>query len=224
MGKEGSEAGNYYNQSTIHFIRDSIHSSTQQRKFDVINRFSEYLCLYGNEYFALPQLDILEEKFQLIAKKNIEIDDNNIYKINVPYDLKLKIIDNDNIFENIYKSNIPSLPLPYSYYKKDDKFIIQIEYCRKLEKFYIKRNILNGQYRFTIIVKTERNPRRMIFSNINEGVFITCFSVSLSFMIKYEYEYENDEKNGILNIIYEICRENKEDSDSGKDLSGDDDW
>ena len=83
MGKEGSEAGNYYNQSTIHFIRDSILSIPQQRKFDVINRFSEYLCLCGNEYFDLPQLDILEEKesnFQLIAKQNIEIDYNNIYK------------------------------------------------------------------------------------------------------------------------------------------------
>ena len=145
-------------------------------------------------------------------------------KINVPYDLKLKIIDNDNIFENIYKSNIPSLP--YSYYKKDDKFIIQIEYCRKLEKFDIKINILHGQYKFTIIVKTERNPRRMIFSNINEGVFITCFRVRLDFItIKYnEYEYENDEKNGILNIIYETFRENKEDSDSSKYLGGDDDW
>jgi hypothetical protein len=227
MGKEGSEAGKYYNQSTIQFIRESISAIVIQKKSDVINRFSEYLCLYGNEYFDLPQLDILEEKesnFQLIAKQNIEIDDNNIFKINVPYDLKLKIIDNDYIFENIYKSNIPSLP--YSYYKKGDKFIIQIEYCGKLEEFKIKKNILNGQYKFEIVGRTQKNPIKCLYSNINRGEFIICFSVGLYFMIikSNEYQYENDEKNGIFNIIYEICRENKEDSDSGEGFGDDDDW
>ena len=206
MGREGSQAGSYYNQSTIQFIRESISAVEQPKKFDVINRFSEYLCLYGNEFFDLPQLDILEEKesnFQLIAKQNIEIDDNNIFKINVPYDLIVKIIDNDHIFENIYKSNIPSLP--YSYYKKDDKFIIQIEYCGKLKKFDIKKNILNRQYRFNIIVKTEKNSKNLN-SNINRGEFITSFIVSVDFMIikSDEFKIENDEKYGILKIIYEI--------------------
>ena len=229
MGKEGSEAGNYYNQSTIQFIRQNIISALLKlKKFYVVQSFSKYLCLYANEYFDLP-LFMLEEKekmgdFPLIEKENIEIDDNNIYKVNVPYDLKLKKNDIDNIFEDISKSNIPSLP--YSYYKKGDKFIIQIEYCGKLEEFKIKKNILNGQYKFEIVGRTQKNPIKCLYSNINRGEFIICFSVGLYFMTikSNEYQYENDEKNGIFNIIYEICRENKEDSDSGEDLGGDDDW
>ena len=214
MGREGSEAGDYYNQSTIQFIREYCNAIEQQRKFDVINRFTKYLLLNESEYF---DLSIVEEKdFPLIRKENIEIDDNNIFKFNVPFDLKLKIIDNDNIFENIYKSNIPSLP--YSYYKKDNKFIIQIEYCGKLEEFKIKKNILNRQYRFTIIGKTEKNPKNLN-SKINRGKFITSFSVGPDFMkIKSdEYKSENDEKYGILKIIYEISEPNldNEDEDLG---------
>ena len=208
MGKEGSEAGNYYNHSTIQFIRENI-CVAQLKKFDVVQSFSKYLCLYANEYFDLP-LFMLEEKekmgdFPLIEKENIEIDDNNIYKVNVPYDLKLKLNDIDNIFENIYKSNIPSLP--YSYYKKGDKFIIQIEYCGKLLEFKIKKNILNGQYKFEIVGRTQKNPIKCLYSNINSGEFIICFSVGLYFMTikSNECNIENDERNGIINISYEIC-------------------
>ena len=52
-----------------------------------------------------------------------------------------------------------------------------------------------------------------------------CFSVGLDFMTikSNEYRYEDDEKKGILNIIYEICVP-IEYFDEGEDLGLDDDW
>ncbi len=205
MGKEGSEAGNYYNQSTIKFMRDSCHALFQQKKFDLIKQFSKYLCLYLNDYFYLSQIDLLEknqDNFELITRKNIEIDENNIFKVNFPYDLKLRIIDID-IIGIKYKSKIPSLP--YSYYKKDDKFIIQIEYFGKVVGFEIKTKIFNGQYNFTIIVKTVKYTR-YLYSKMKEDLFMIFFSVGLNFITikSNDFEEKNNEKSGILNIIYEI--------------------
>ena len=219
MGKEGSEAGKYYNQSTIQFIRKNISAIIHLQRFDVITRFSKYLCLYANEYFDLPQLYEKQSNFHLISRKNIEITDY-VYKVNVPYDLKLKINDIDYIFENI--SNIPSLP--YSYYKKDNKFIIQIEYFGKLEELKIKIKRLNRQYKFIIIGKTKENNINLN-SDIYIGEFIICFNVGIDFMIirSKEFQYVNDEIRGILNIIYEIMDFNLG-SDEAEELGDVDDW
>ena len=92
MGKEGSEAGNYYNQSTIKFIKENIASSPLMNNFDLIKKFSLFLCQYSNYYFDLTKLDLSEykqHKFQLIKEENIKTE-NNCFKVNVPDDLKLK--------------------------------------------------------------------------------------------------------------------------------------
>ena len=150
MGKEGSEAGNYYNQSTIHFIRDSISVCLARHKFDVINIFSEYLCLYTTDNFHLPQY------VRKINKENIKIE-NNIFKVDDDLQLKNKDI-------------IITQP-PYRYFKKDDKFFIQIEYCGKLEDIKIKKMKLNEQYIFTITGKVKKNPN----SNLKNGEFYCLF-------------------------------------------------
>ena len=219
MGKEGSEAGNYYNQSTIKFMRYNCHALFQQKKFDLIDIFSEYLYLYSNVYFEVDQ-SYLENYFkvpQVIKKDNIQIDEY-MFRVDVPYDLKLK----KNNVEKLYKLNI-QLP-PFSYYKKDDQFIIQIEYSGKLEDFQIKKNKLNGQYQFSIIGKTAYNSP-IKCSQINRGEFLLNFSVGLDFMTikSNNYLIQNDDIYGILKIIYLICSFGGGDYDELEDF-GDDDW
>ena len=200
MGKEGSEAGNYYNQSTIHFIRDSISVCLARQKFDVINIFSEYLCLYTTDYFHLPQNN------GKIKKENIKIE-NNIFKVDEDLELKNKDI-------------IITQP-PYSYYKKDDKFIIQIEYFSQLEGIKIKKIQLNEQYIFNIAGKVKKK----LNSNLGGGEFYLSFPVPRDFVVfkSNQFLIENNEKYGIINIIYDID-ENSYTNDESDELGGDDDW
>ena len=99
-------------------------------------------------------------------------------------------------------------------------FVIQIEYTGYLEEVKIKKYKSNFQYKFIIIGKT-KNPRR--YSKIGGGEFILCFSVGLDFIIRnYDYIVENNDLNGILNIIYYIESSNYDDDEAF--LGDDDNW
>ena len=54
MAKEGTEAGNYYNKTTINFLRDNIFCVTKLQKYDVIEEFKKFLCINFNKYFEVP--------------------------------------------------------------------------------------------------------------------------------------------------------------------------
>ena len=115
---------------------------------------------------------------------------------------------------------------PFSYYKKDDKFIIQIDYCGKLEYYEIKKYISDGQYKFNFIgkIKQSKYYSKILFSNIDEGdYFILSFDVPLEYIVikSNEYKEENDEENGILNIIYELGYQINEENTEWHDLGDD---
>ena len=171
----------------------------------MIEEFKKFLCLNFNNYFDIPYNYYNQlENDQIINYNNIECD-GNTFKLNIDFDLKLKKCFIDDI--ELISYNVLIRTPPFSYYIKDNKFIIQIEYCGKLEHYTIKKYISNGQYKFNIIGKTKiESDFKIFFSNINEGDFIISFDVSLDYIVikSNEYMLENDEKNGILNIIYEI--------------------
>ena len=54
MAREGSEAGNYYNQNTILFLRKQIKSYTKNQRFDVIESFRQYLSILSGTYIEKP--------------------------------------------------------------------------------------------------------------------------------------------------------------------------
>jgi hypothetical protein len=222
LAKEGSEAGNFFNEPTIKYLRDSVISITQQQKFDIIKKFSKYLCLYAGEYFDIPRLDDKQvDSGQLISKENIEIIDNQ-FKVNVTFPLKLKKCYTDEIGLTSYKG-LMTTP-PFGYIKQGDSFTIQIEYCGELKNYKVKKNILNGQYKFTIIGETKKTENKPIISNIEEGNFILSFSVGLDFITisSNDYEEKNDKKNGILNIIYKLSTMNVDENE--QELGDDDNW
>ena len=226
MARENTEAGNYYNNSTIKFLRENVQAIAQQNKFDVIKKFSKYLCLYSSVYFDVPQIDEnILEKVQLLKKENIKIEDDT-FKVEVPK-LSLKKCFIDEIGLTSYKGLI-STP-PFCYFKKDNKFTIQIEYCGKLEEVKVKTNVLNGQYKFTIIgktVKIDKSQIKPIISNIEEGDFIVSFAVGLNFITinNKGFEKVDDDKNGIINIIYDLAEMNNNNNPDGEELGDDDNW
>jgi len=227
MARENTEAGNYYNNSTIKFLRENVQAIAQQNRFDVIKKFSKYLCLYSSIYFDVPQIDeAILEKGQILKKENIKIEDN-IFKVEVPFNLSLKKYFIDEIGLTSYKGLI-STP-PFCYFKKDNKFTIQIEYCGKLEEVKVKTNVLNGKYKFTIIgktVKIDKDKIKPIISNIEEGDFIVSFAVDLNFITinKNEFEKVDDDKSGIINITYGLAEMNNKDNGDGEELGDDDNW
>ena len=165
------------------------------------------------------------ERAQIITSKDIECDDNS-FKLNTESDLKLKKCFTDEIGIISYKGLM--ITPPFSYFKKDGKFTIQIEYCGVLEHYTVKKYITNGQYKFNIVGKTksEESNSKILVSHIDEGDFVLSFAVGLDYIVikSNKYEGDNDERNGILNIIYEISEKEIKDNDDGEDLGGDDDW
>ena len=177
------------------------------------------------EYFDVPNITNNQlEKGQIINGTNIEINDDT-FKLNVGFDLKLKKCFTDEIGLISYKGLM--VTPPFSYFKKDDKFTIQIEYCGKLEHYTVKKYISNGQYKFNIVGKTKKESNsKILVSHIDEGDFVLSFAVGLDYIVikSNDYKEENDERNGILNIIYEIAKKENEEKDDGQDLGGDDEW
>ena len=242
MARDGSEAGNYYNKSTIDFLRKHISAFTQQKFFDVINSFRVFLCLNIFDYFDLP-IEIKEKveeqnsqnansnsssnnneeknkdnKFNFIKLKDVELDENNMMKVKTDYDLNLKKCLIDEIGLTTYQG-LTTTP-PFSYYKNKEKFTIQIEICNKLKTLKIKKYSTNGQYKFRIYGETETSNDKIMFSNIEEGNFILTFSVGLDFITikSNEPEVDFDKTNGIINITYEITDHNLNDGDDVDDL------
>ena len=223
LAREGTEAGNYYNETTIDYLRDNIIAIPKQSKFDVIEKFKKFLCINASQYFDVPNMSENQlERAQIINSKDIECDDNS-FKLNIDFDLKLKKCFTDEIGLISYKGLM--ITPPFSYFKKDNKFTIQIEYCGVLEHYTVKKYISNGQYKFNIVGKTksEESDSKILVSHIDEGDFVLSFAVGLDYIVikSNEYKEENDKKNGILNIIYEIGEIQDDDNEQ---VFKDDDW
>ena len=57
MGKEGSEAGNYFNEQTIEYIRNLIKAETRIKLFDVIEEVKQFLSFNSNLYMVKDNKD-----------------------------------------------------------------------------------------------------------------------------------------------------------------------
>jgi hypothetical protein len=75
---EGSEAGNYFNNSTINYIRNCIQAKANYKQFDVIQNLKDF-------FYQISSNIINEE----INEKNFYFNnDDNLIKINKPFTLK----------------------------------------------------------------------------------------------------------------------------------------
>ena len=116
MEREGSEEGNYYNQSTILFLRKQIKLYIKNQRFDVIELFVQYLSISSGTYMEKP-IEINNIEYD---KKKIVIKSNDKIKVNKYYKDKLGI---SNFYGNIIEPY-------YNYVIYDDKIKINIELPR----------------------------------------------------------------------------------------------
>ena len=97
MGKEGSNAGKYFNDKTIEFIKDIINFNLNKTIFDIIYELKNFLSLNSSKYMIKDynkERPILEEDLEvktieddrkiLICKKDFKLKDCIINEMGIP--------------------------------------------------------------------------------------------------------------------------------------------
>ena len=183
-----SEAGNYYNYSTIQFIRNIILGLSYQKTFDVIQEFKEFLIQESFKYFHLNEEQKKESKLHdylilPINEKNLiieEIKKENNNKIQIENEIKksylIKINSNLQIkeFHSDFKNLGNEFTPPFRYYrefvdkkflKKDNKsenkievLVIEIDLAGKIKDFRPKISQKYGKY-YVLITGIKELPK-----------------------------------------------------------------
>ena len=204
MAREESEAGNYYNQSTILFLRKQIKSYIKNQRFDVIESFRQYLSISSGTYMEKPieinNVEYDEEKKKIVIKSNDKI---NLKKY---YEDELGI---SNFYGNIIEPY-------YNYDIYDDKIKINIELPGIITKFHAKLILLNGNYVLIYFgnykIPEEIKDMELLYNNIQYGEFRLQIKIPITFgTIKDSTpKHTRNAKNGEITLIYYL---NKKEDD-----------
>ena len=211
MAQEGSEAGKYYNESTINYLRNQLIACTKTRNYDVIERFKSYLALSSGRY--------MEEE---IKEESIEYKEDErkfIIKQDKPIKLKKCFIDEigtPNFFGNIIEPN-------YDCQIKENKIVVRIELPGEIVDFKPKIIPIRGFYLFNckgkMIFPVIYNPK-FKDGNMKDGEFRLEFRIPMKIGIIKDSKpkIEFDEPNGITVVTYKISKFDDDDDNGDIDV------
>ena len=227
-----SEAGNYYNFSTIYFLKNFLVSEGNPKKFDLLSELKDFIFNNSYKYFKRNDINESEEIIYPIDFDKIQIleNENNKKKIILPSNLDIKLINNINKESfNFEKFYVPK----YSYYKKrvkksfinkniNDKekekvevLVIEIELNGKIKELKQKINIDKyNYYNFLIAGKEELKDNNdiIIENNDKENKFKLEFKINMDELQLKNYNLiKFVKKNGIIKLYYEINTKNYND-------------
>ena len=234
MAKEGTEAGNYYNQSAINFLSFNTTTTTKLKRYPVIATIKNYLYKMSWDFFesSIPKDNIIvgEVTIDNIKKNKLYIDGYN-------KDIILKLINFDSFgfksfLGRIYQpsycfyivDNVDQLPIKKTKSElkiEGDKpyyiFVLIVDIPGELEDpNIIPRVETNIEFVFKLegsrkIKKneTEINPNRYdcYYSSIKEGLFSLCISIKPEdISLKSTVPIFNNYENGLLTYYYIGCK------------------
>ena len=225
MAKEKSEAGDFYNDSTINYIKNQIIAFVGIEEFPIEEKLKEFLYQISSE--------IMEEK---IKKENIEFS-NKLFKIKKEESnsLKLKKCLIDELGMNSFTET--KFKPKYRYYKtKDGKtFVIQIIMCGKATGFRPGKPKIaeSGEYYVFPIQGTkviddqettktedtsESDKNKFFIHKRENGFFSFDIKVPASEITLASHKPKGKpvKKNGIITIEYELLQNNDEDDDDNE--------
>ena len=187
FANEGSEAGDFYNYSTLHFIENSYQEITNIQPFDVIETIKQR--------FISISRDIIEKIDKPLTIENFDNQNNELIKLNATNEeiyLKRCLIDELG-FSNL-KAN--GFEPTYNYYIKDCKINIRIEAPGniKLNKCFIEPDGELSVIRVNGIKKKDKEPIKIEDNIINKREF-GIFSVDIYIS---NNELKIDNKNYII--------------------------
>ena len=199
MAREGSEAGNYYNNSTIQFLRNQIKSFTKVKSFDIIETFKSYLSIASGTYMEKP-IEIENIKYEEKEKKFIIKSKDKIT-------FKKCYVDEMGI-SNFYGNIIDP---PYDYKIYNNRIAINIELPGAISKFHAKLNPIGGNYVFTYtgnIQFPQDEKIKIINDNIIDGEFRLQITlpITIGTIKDSRPTYSIEPKSGVITLIYNFCK------------------
>ena len=199
MAREGSEAGNYYNNSTIQFLRKQIKSFTNVNSFDIIETFKSYLSIASGTYMEKPieieniKYEEKEKKFIIKSKDKITFKKCYVDEIGIA-----------NFYGNIIEP-------PYDYKIYNNRIAINIELPGAISKFHTKLNPIGGNYVFTYTgnIKFPQDEKiKIINQNIIDGEFRLQITlpITIGTIKDSRPTYSIEPKSGVITLIYNFCK------------------
>ena len=210
MAREGTEAGNYYNQSTIDFLKKQIIIETFTKNFDIIESFKKFLSMCSGTYMEKPigiddiEYDNRQKKIIIKTKKKIILKKYFINEIGI---------------SNFYGKIIEPF---YDYKQSEDQMEIMIELpgidLKKNFKIIYKLNICDGNYIFTYCGKINSDADdslkniNLLFGNFEESEyrFQLTFPISDGVIKSSKPKIKKDAKNALVTLIYEYDKKYEE--------------
>ena len=231
MAKEGTEAGNYYNQSAINFLSTNTTTTTKLNKYPVKATIKNYLIKMSGDFFesSIPKENI---KIGEVTINNIK--KNKLYIDGYSKDIILKSINIDSLgfssflgrsYQPSYclyiVDNVDKLPIKKTKSElkiEGDKpyyiFVLIVDISGELEDPNIipRIDINNIEIVFKLegsrkIKKneTEINPNRYdcYYSSIKDGLFSLCISIKPEdISLKSTDPIFKNYENGLLTYYY----------------------
>ena len=94
MAQDGSEAGNYYNESAIDYIRKTGNNNLNAKEFDIIDKLKNYFCNVSETIFKFSNP---KEKIETKDIELIKTGEGDKLKLNYKKELKLDMFYGDII-------------------------------------------------------------------------------------------------------------------------------
>jgi len=214
--KQENEASDYYNQSTLKYIKDNIITFVNNKKFPIITKVKDFLLARSGDFFNEP---LKKDCNLLIEGAKLQFKD----KEKVDYKLKECTLDELGIPLFIQSNYLPKYRIYLGKYKKvEKKLFIEMEISGKVtfEDIHIIQNdgqnivMIKGK---RILNKDEIDINKVISSNkisyLNNDFKV--FNMRIFIDIKYCYIqklYKVLDNKGIYTIIFNIFNDEKKQS------------
>ena len=224
MANDKSEAGDFYNNSTLEFMKYQIIQFTNTKKFPIIDKVKEFLFEHSEEFFNEPleKIEDLEEKTE---------EDKTFLKYTnkeKPYELKECYVDelgNANFIQSNYKPSYRAYKVKYKDENgESNKLIIDIEISGEIKDIedlkFPKKDNRKGQNIITISgnrklkkLKTKSfiaDNKSSYFDNKNSKFKLRIYIPNEQGIIEKLYKRQFDENKGLYRFIYNIKEKNDE--------------
>ena len=238
MANDESEAGKFYNKSTLDFIKNQIIAFVNNKKFPIIEKVKDFLFNHSEEFFNEPLENIDDIKIEEETEKKLLKYTNK----DKPYELKECYVDelgNANFIQTNYK---PS----YRIYKvkcndngkESNKLFLDIEISGEVDIKDIenpeivnknKQNIitLTGKRNLTknktsTTVKNIAEYKSSYFDNNNKMFNLRIYIPNEKCIIGNLYKRVFNVDKGLYRYIYDIQEKNEE-TTLGVQIDDDDD-
>ena len=200
MGLEGTEAGNYFNEATLYYIKQTIGAITKRKPFDIIEELRRFYSDKSNEYIEEP-----------IPKKEIKY---NELKKKIYVESYNQIVLEKTYVDYLGNKAIIGQPLASKYefwlggYWLDDDNIltVQIEIpgdnrigVKKLEwEEYYNFIVVEGKKKLPNFISLDQiNKQPSAFSNIKQGKFRFTLRLPVSTFGLLDWKNEGVEWNKV---------------------------